>query len=230
MKGAINMKSIENQETLKEVLDKGSQGADKVNLICKWEQMKDSVENGIVSSVRLSDSGKCSLDLELVNADISDEQYEKLLQAKVYEIFGVININVALNSFYECVNLIYKSENPGEMSPEESKERFRAIGNYVLSFFKEIRPRDSIELMLVTKMIMLNKLSNTEFIKGVSNFCEHTRSSRQNRGIKASRLFLEFKEKLDKHRRPEQRINVQHNHIHNEGQAIIGNQISSRDR
>lgn len=203
------MKSIENQDTL----------------ICKWEQMKDSVENGVVSSVKLSDSGKCSLGLELVNTDLPDDQYQELLQAKVYEIFGVININVATDSFLDCVSLVYRAENYGKISPEESQGIYRMIGNSVLSFFKEIRPRDAIELMLVTKMIMLNKLSNTEFLKGVSNYCEHTRSSRQNRGIKASRLFLEFKEKLDKHRRPEQRINVQHNHIYNEGQAIIGSQV-----
>ena len=46
--------------------------------------------------------------------------------------------------------------------------------------------------------------------------------------MKLSRLLLEFKEKLDKHRIPHQQINVQHNHVYNEGQAIIGSQINGK--
>ncbi len=71
--------------------------------------------------------------------------------------------------------------------------------------------------MMVTKVIILDHLSNKEFIAGAYKGSEELRNSRQSRGIKLSRIFLEFKEKLDKHRRPEQQIHVQHNHIYNEG-------------
>ncbi len=80
----------------------------------------------------------------------------------------------------------------------------------------------------MTKMIILDHLSNCEFISGSYRSDEQKRTHRQSRGVKLSRLLLEFKEKLDKHRRPHQQINVQHNHVYNKGQAIIGSHINGR--
>lgn len=96
-----------------------------------------------------------------------------------------------------------------------------------MALFQEIRPRDALELMMVTKVIILDHLSTKEFIAGSCRGSEEARNIRQSRGIKLSRLFMEFKDRLDKHRRPEQKIHVQHNHIYNEGQAIIGSNLST---
>ena len=97
----------------------------------------------------------------------------------------------------------------------------------IINLFQEMRPKDIYELMIVTKLIILSDISNREFIEAMRSSSLNVRTIKQNRGIKLSRLFMEFKEKLDKHRKPEQQIMVQHNHIHNEGQAIIGSQLHS---
>lgn len=212
--------------TVKEVAVKEPLRADEVDLICRWESKNQEVENGL--SVKSAESEKPCVRFDLNSLSSSDENYPDLLRAKVYEVFGVSNINLAHKSFTECVSLFSSHENIRNLPPEEAQQRLNWIAEHVLSIFQELRPRDSIELMLVTKIIILDKVSNQEIIRGASGYCEHTRTTSQNRGIKASRLFLELKEKLDKHRRPEQRIVVQHNHIHNEGQAIIGSQISTR--
>ena len=113
------------------------------------------------------------------------------------------------------------------MGEEERKDFIEAKCKIILSLFQEMRPRDVMELMMVSKLIVLDNLSNREFLGSVTVQSENTRAERQHRGIKLSRLFMDFKEKLDKHRMPQQQIHVQHNHIHNEGQAIIGSQIST---
>jgi len=80
---------------------------------------------------------------------------------------------------------------------------------------------------MVSKLIILDLMSTREFIAANSSEIVDRRTTYITRGIKLSRLWCEIKEKLDKHRKPDQRIMVQHNHIHNEGQAIIGSQFSS---
>ena len=198
---------------------------DEVDLIYRWESKNQEVENGL--SVKGAESENPRVRFDLNSLSSSDEDYPDLLRAKVYEVFGVSNINLAHQSFIECVTLFSSHENIRSLPPKEAQQRLKVLGEHVLSIFQELRPRDAIELMLVTKLIIMDRVSNLETIRGASSYCEHTRTTSQNRGIKASRLFLELKEKLDKHRRPEQRILVQHNHIHNEGQAIIGSQIST---
>lgn len=92
---------------------------------------------------------------------------------------------------------------------------------------RDVRPRDVFELMLIKKVIILDSMSTQELIAANNAQTADSRSLYQSRGIRLSRLMLECKEKLDKHRKPDQQIHVQHNHIHNEGQAIIGSQFTS---
>lgn len=114
-----------------------------------------------------------------------------------------------------------------EMEIEVGQSFLKQHSENILSLFQELRPRDPIELMMVTKIIILDHLSNREFTSSTATTSDERRTLRQTRGIKLSRLLLEFKDKFDKHRKPEQQIHVQHNHICNEGQAIIGSQLST---
>ena len=173
-----------------------------------------------------TDALRC-IKFELKGRSEKEEGYGNLLCAKIFETFGVYNPGVAANALTDCVNCIVTNSNIMEKELEEGKAFLEKLCENVLSLFQEMRPRDVMELMMVTKLIILDYLSNREFIGSVATQYEDRRTGRQLRAIKLSRLLLEFKDKLDKHRKPEQQIHVQHNHIHNEGQAIIGSQIST---
>jgi len=193
-------------------------------LVCAWWDRKQAVDNGLGAG--LTSSG--SIKFELDGRSPEEEGYGNLLCAKMFQTFGVHSIGIAMSAFADCINCIAtgSSELEGK-NPDEIKPIFQRWCTNVLNLFQELGPRDATELMMVTKMIILDHLSNCEFIAGAYQYDEQTRNYRQSRGIKLSRLFLEFKEKLDKHRRPQQQIQVQHNHVYNEGQAIIGSQLNT---
>ncbi len=167
----------------------------------------------------------CTPQLGLKGAFQNNDDYHQVLSAQVFEVFGVTDPQLALKAIGECLTCI--APDLENMGLNDAKTIMQLNCENVLSLFHEMRPRDSFELMAITKMIILHFLSNREFITGAGARSEELKSMRHSRGIKMSRLFLEFKEKLDKHRKPDQCISVQHNHIHNEGQAIIGSQLNT---
>ena len=193
-----------------------------VQLVCSWWEGKLALDNGLKVGMDLSSGIK----FELEGRSPEEEGYGNLLCAKVFQTFGVHSIGIAQSAFVDCINCILtgSSELEGK-NPDEIKLIFQGWCKNVLNLFQELGPRDATELMMVAKMIMLDHLSNREFIAGAHRSDEQKRTQRQSRGVKLSRLLLEFKEKLDKHRRPQQQINVQHNHVYNNGQAIVGAQF-----
>lgn len=194
-------------------------------LVCKWIEQKQNADNGLnITLLNGADAIGC-VKFEILGGLPKEEGYENLLRAKVFETFGVYNLGVAAAAITNCINSIATYKDFMDMELEKAKAFLEKHCENILSLFQEMRPRDSIELMLVTKMIILDYQSNHEFIGAASTRCDEWTTTRQIRGIKLSRLFLEFKEKLDKHRKPDQQIHVQHNHIYNEGQAIIGSQL-----
>lgn len=198
---------------------------DEVQLVCSWWEGKLALDNGL--SVGVGPNG--CIKFELTGRSPKEDEYGNLLCAKVFQTFGVHSIGIATSAFADCINCITTGSNElkNGMDPTEFELFFKRCFTNVLNLFQEMGPRDVTELMMVTKMIILDHLSNREFIAGSHKYDEQTRNHRQSRGIKLSRLLLEFKEKLDKHRRPQQQIHVQHNHIYNEGNAIIGSQLST---
>lgn len=209
-------------EELKTAPETSHQG---VQLVCTWWDRKQEVDNGLKIDLRKGVDGIGSLKFGLKNRSPDEPEYDNLLCAKIFETFGVCEYGLAAAALTDCLNCI-----PLESATQESKGVLACLETHcknVLSLFQEMRPRDSIELMLTTKIIILDYLSNREFIGSASTDSDDKRTTRQIRGIKLSRLLLEFKEKRDKHRKPDQQIHVQHNHIYNEGQAIIGSQLST---
>ena len=195
---------------------------EEVQLVCSWWEGKLALDNGLRVGMDLSNGIKFELD----SRSPEEEGYGNLLCAKVFQTFGVHNIGIAHSAFVDCINCILTGSNELDgKNPDEIKLIFQRWCTNVLDLFQELGPRDAQELMIVTKMIILDHLSNREFIAGAHRSDEQKRTYRQSRGVKLSRLLLEFKEKLDKHRRPQQQINVQHNHVYNNGQAIVGAQF-----
>jgi hypothetical protein len=196
-----------------------------VNLVCKWWGRKKEIDNGLSLSVNYENNSIGQVKFHIEGRSPEEEGYGSILSAKIYEIFGVYNPRVAAIAIIDC----FKSILPEliEFGPQKVSISIERHCENIISLFQEMRPRDAFELMIVTKLIMLNYLSNREFIGSSSAFSEEMETTKQIRGIKLSRLFLEFKEKLDKHRKPDQQITVQHNHVYNEGQAIIGSQLNA---
>jgi len=213
--------------TTKEIIEKGVSSLSKDSeLVCRWQNRKQEADNSLTPAILHGMDAIGCIKFELRGSTSTEESYDTLLSAKIFQTFGVYNAGVAAAAFTECVNCIVTGSGIMEKEPDQGKAFLERHCENVLSLFQEMRPRDSIELMIVTKMIILDHLSNREFTGSVTANSDEKRTTRQIRGIKLSRLLLEFKDRFDKHRRPEQQIHVQHNHIYNEGQAIIGSQLS----
>ncbi len=197
----------------------------EVNLVCRWWDRAKEADNGLEIAVYEGpDKGDC-IKFKVRGTDIHEEGYENLLCAKIYETFGVYDPNIASSAISECINAMMERlhSQPGA----KWEGLFNRLCGNLMSLFQEMGSRDVFELMLIKKMIILDSMSTQELIAANNAPTSDSRSLYQSRGIKLSRLVLECKEKLDKYRKPEQQIHVQHNHIHNEGQAIIGSQFTS---
>lgn len=197
----------------------------EIDSVKKWWYHRQEVDNGLIISIQDGDGSIGSVLFKLRDRSSHDPGHNNLLHAKVFETFGVHNPNIAAAVYNDCINCAITAHQLIEMTPEEKKTFLEAQCAYILNLFQEMKPRDSFELLLISKIIILDYLSNREFISSVVAIQSDRRTERQSRGIKLARLLLEFKEKLHKHRRPDQQINVQHNHVYNEGQAIIGSHL-----
>lgn len=196
----------------------------ELSLVCKWWDRKQEADNNLeIAMYEGADQGNC-IKFKLRNADVNEEGYKNLLYAKVYETFGVYDPNIAASTMSECLNAM---ERVSSQPIEKWEGLFTQLCSNMMSMFQEMRPRDVFELMLIKKIIILDCMSTQELIAANNAQATDRRTIYQSRGIKLSRLMLECKEKLDKHRKPDQQIHVQHNHIYNEGQAIIGSQLTT---
>jgi hypothetical protein len=229
------MERSKNMPDTKEIAEKApefpliSQDSSKnAELVCRWWDRKQEADNGLDIALRNGTDAIGCVKFELKGKLAQEKGYNQLLSAKIFETFGVYNAGVAAAAFSECINCIVSDTESIKIDLEKGFPFMQKHCENVLSLFQEMRPRDSFELMIVTKMVILDYLSNREFLRSVTTASDEIRTTRQSRGIKLSRLLLEFKDKFDRHRKPEQQIHVQHNHIYNEGQAIIGSQLSTR--
>ena len=211
----------------KEIVEKRAAPlSEDAELVCKWLERGQAVDNSLKSAIHKGLDAIGCIQFELKDRCSEEEGYSNLLSAKIFQTFGVYNAGVAAAAFMDCINCIVPFSDIREMGPDKGEAFLVRHCENILSLFQEMRPRDSIELMIVTKMIILNYLSSHDFAMSFAANTDEKRTLRQARATKLSRLFLEFKDRFDKHRRPEQQIHVQHNHIYNEGQAIIGSQLS----
>jgi hypothetical protein len=216
------------EQIIKKELEENSSNYE-INLVCKWKARKNEVYNGLCLFMKNGFDDIGSIKFCLNGISSKEDDYEDLLCSKIYETFGVANSGLAAKAVTDCLNC-FVDEKILKKKPEKILAILEKYGDSIISLFQEMRPKDIYELMMVTKIIILNILSNTEFIGSWEADLMDVRTMKQSRGIKLSRLFLEFKEKLAKHRNPSQQILVQHNHIHNEGQAIIGSQLRAGGR
>jgi hypothetical protein len=98
-------------------------------------------------------------------------------------------------------------------------------GNELMSLMAELQPQDGFEGMLISQMAVIHEQAMNCYRKA----SKYKSSSEmfinlQNQGIKSMRLYAQQLEALDKHRRKgNQKMIVEHVHVHKGGQAIVGN-------
>jgi hypothetical protein len=97
----------------------------------------------------------------------------------------------------------------------------------LLAMMGELKPQDGFEGIMISQMIMVHKQAMA--ILGQANL-EGNRNRRDiqesliSRYVKLMRLYTQQLEALDKHRRGgNQKMTVEHVHVHEGGQAIVGN-------
>lgn len=107
-----------------------------------------------------------------------------------------------------------------------SAEALQIEGKKILYAMKELNPQNGFEGMLINQMVIVYKqamdcfhLANDENNKKSM----HIHEKFLNQGTKLMRLYYQQLEALDKHRRKgNQKMIVEHVHVHKGGQAIVG--------
>jgi hypothetical protein len=116
-----------------------------------------------------------------------------------------------------CVKIFQNGDTA--ISVKEINDHFALMG--------ELKPQDAFEGLLISQMLMVHKQAMHNLRK--SNLDENMnrtdiQDSLTNRYVKLMRLYTQQLEALDKHRRGgQQRMTVEHVHVHEGGQAIVGN-------
>lgn len=112
-----------------------------------------------------------------------------------------------------------------EVLAPDSKAKRRIAEDAATERLIDISPRDAIEEMLATQMLALHAATITSAGMAMrADMPWPAQKEELNLSIKASRAFAQLADTLDRRRRGgEQKVRVEHVHVHAGGQAIVGN-------
>jgi hypothetical protein len=104
-------------------------------------------------------------------------------------------------------------------------EEFEKQGNKLMGMMAELQPQDGFEGMLICQMVVAHEQAmNCIRMASLNKSFAEMHFNLQNQGIKLMRLYAQQLEALDKYRRKgSQKMTVEHVHVHEGGQAIVGN-------
>lgn len=107
---------------------------------------------------------------------------------------------------------------------DQPPERFEQMVDGAIAAYALMSPRDAIEDMLVTQMMALQEATMASLAKAnVPGQYPEARANHLNAANKCSRTFAALVETLNKHRgKGQQKVTVEHVHVHAGGQAIVG--------
>jgi len=121
-------------------------------------------------------------------------------------------------------NLIIENTLYANTDGTESVEQIKSKSNYILAILADLKPKDGFEGMLISQMITIYDQAMKCFTLAILNK-EYPDAliKYQNQGVKLMRVYNQQLEALDKHRRKgNQKMTVEHVHVHEGGQAIVG--------
>jgi hypothetical protein len=141
----------------------------------------------------------------------------KTTEEAVFNATGFKKEGSVENILLTIINTLLKSE--------DNLEKKNLKGNQILSVMTELNPRNGLEGMLISQMLVTYDRAMYCFRMADNNkSCAEMYFSLQNQGVKLMRLYTQQLEALDKHRRKgNQKMIVEHVHVHKGGQAIVGN-------
>ena len=149
--------------------------------------------------------------LELIIDKTSPKTFEDKISQEMYQSLGTTNKTV-FNNLLSCVSNLY-----GDDYTENNL-------NYVVSLIKELRPRDTLETMLITQMIAVHNMTMRSFYRaGLKDQTNYGVEENISRATKFSRTYLAQMDALKKYRsKGDQKITVEHININDGGKAFIG--------
>jgi hypothetical protein len=104
------------------------------------------------------------------------------------------------------------------------KEEILTKVNAAISVFTEMKPKDSVEAMIITQMISVHEMALLSSERAlITEQPDEFVGKNINRAAKLCRTYASLVEALNKHRtKGQQKITVQHVNVENGGQAIVG--------
>ncbi|MEN8250140.1 MAG: hypothetical protein ABFS32_14505 [Bacteroidota bacterium] len=107
-------------------------------------------------------------------------------------------------------------------SEMKSMKELEKESDQILEIMEELQPRDGFEGLLVSQMVLTHKQAT--YCIAMANLNKLTHIERyNNQAIKLMRLYSQQLETLDRYRRKgNQKMTVEHVHVHKGGQAIVG--------
>lgn len=142
-----------------------------------------------------------------------------LAQAQFCKRVGINDLETARELVAKTALSIVSNPNKDMTQQEISKAMFM-----VMTLLKEMNPQDPFEAMLACRMIALHYMGMNELGKVALCLSMDGANQFTSRANKLFKLWNEAKDRLDKHRRKEdQKVVVEHVHVNEGGQAIVGN-------
>jgi hypothetical protein len=162
-------------------------------------------------------SAKHPSSLPSISGPLKSEETEGELEispsyaAKLARTFGTSNLNL-------CIELLL------QVTRASPKEPHDPDGKYVLAALDGISPRDTVEAMLATEMVVVHNHAMGYLRRAALPGLPLEVAERcVNLATKLNRTYVAQMEALDRRRgKGEQKMNVEQVHIHDGGQGIVG--------
>ncbi|MEP0321286.1 hypothetical protein [Bauldia litoralis] len=146
---------------------------------------------------------------------VADHPDPVVWQTALEQTFGTVS--------YDAASLLVTSAN-GIVQPDPGKLEPVAL-NAILGLIHGINPTDEIEGMLASQMVGLHRASMDCMRRAqLAGQTFEGREMNLKHAAKLSRCFASQVEALNRHRgKGQQKVTVEHVHVHDGGQAIVGN-------
>ncbi len=150
-------------------------------------------------------NGKNSIELTVENTELDE------LHKNLYKNFGTVSKEV-FHNLVLCVSYIY-----GDDYTDDNIK-------FMAEFIKELKPRDTLETMLMAQMLATHNMSMKSFYRvGLKDQTTYGVEANIERATKFTRTYLAQMETLKKYRsKGKQKIIVKHINVGAGGKAIIG--------
>jgi len=134
------------------------------------------------------------------------------LAQELSSVMCVQDADLAVQSFQALLNAI----------PRDGQDK-ALIANSLIAALAELQPRDALEAMLAAQIVLTSRHSLSLLMRACSTNLEGLAESRYALAEKLLKLNLQQIRALDAHRRQgQQHMRIEHVHIHEGSQAIIG--------